>query len=105
MMSPDWERINLIVLTPVFAIAFGAWAVAVYSQVRFFFSPDRKKGWSLYLPGFRYQLDMMRGDFAPYGGPIARRHLSHMRNAGMVFLIVWLVAVVWSTTMFFVLVQ
>jgi len=104
-MNPDWGWVNLIVLTPIFAIAFGAWAVAVYSQVRFFFSRDRKRGWSLYFPGFRYQWDVMRGDFAPYGGPLAQGHLTHMRGAIMVFLIAWLTAVVWFTAMFFLLVQ
>jgi hypothetical protein len=104
-MSLNREWVNIIVLTPIFATAFGTWAAAVYSQLRFFFSPDRIKGWSLYFPGFRFQLDMMRGEFAPYGGPIAQGHLTHMRGAIMVFLVAWLTAVAWFAAMFFLLVQ
>ncbi|WP_337660471.1 hypothetical protein [Anderseniella sp. Alg231-50] len=103
-MSQTWVWVNTIVLTPVLATAFGAWLVAVYAQLRFFFSPDRNKGWSLYIPGFRYQWNIVRGCFAPYGGPLAQGHLAHMRTAGLVFLVAWLVAATWLSAMFFLFV-
>lgn len=100
----DANLLFLIGAAGFILILFIGLGVAFYGfflQLKFYFAPDRKRGWKMYFPGGRFQWDIWRGNFTPYGGPVAQHYLARMRKSGIAFLYAWLLAVTWFAVAMF----